>query len=119
MPRVSEVFSPSLTKVPSTSLGCGLAVKQVAYGKSGFLLPALHLVFLVIFDSFCIMAVRLYELDGFSMKILYYFHLDYKPGEGMEWIFDEDTGVVVIRGNGPMPDFGRFLKDRVLGGTSR
>ena len=44
MPRVSEVFSPSLTKVPSTSLGCGLAVKQVAYGKSGFLLPALHFV---------------------------------------------------------------------------
>lgn len=58
------------------------------------------------------MAVRLRELDGFSMKILYYFHLDYKPGEGMEWVFDEDTGVVVIRGNGPMPDFGRFLKDR-------
>ena len=44
MPRVSEVFSPSLTKVPSTSLGCGLAVKQVAYGKSGFLLPALRFV---------------------------------------------------------------------------
>ena len=44
MPRVSEVFSPSLTKVPSTSLGCDLAVKQVAYGKSGFLLPALHFV---------------------------------------------------------------------------
>ena len=51
MPRVSEVFSPSLTKVPSTSLGCGLAVKQVAYGKSGFLLPALHLIFSVIFLS--------------------------------------------------------------------
>ena len=39
MPRVSEVFSPSLTKVPSTSLGCGLAVKQVAYGKSGSSCP--------------------------------------------------------------------------------
>ena len=41
MPRVSEVFSPSLTKVPSTSLGCGLAVKQVAYARERVLLPAL------------------------------------------------------------------------------
>ena len=34
------MFSPSLTKVPSTSLGCDLAVKQVAYA-SGYLIRPL------------------------------------------------------------------------------
>ncbi len=47
MPRVSEVFSPSLTKVPSTSLGCGLAVKQVAYARERVLLPALSFNFII------------------------------------------------------------------------
>ena len=29
----------------------------------------------------------------------------------MEWIFDEESGVLIIRGQGPMPDYGRFLID--------
>ena len=33
------MFSPSLTKVPSTSLGCDLAVKQVAYAGTGSSCP--------------------------------------------------------------------------------
>ena len=107
MPRVSEVFSPPLTKVPSTPLGCDLAVKQVAYAKSGFLLPALYFVL------FCLyLAVRPFRLDVFPIKIVFTVYTDSFYGEGMEWIYDEGSGVVVIRGSGPMPDYGRFLKDR-------
>ena len=43
------MFSPALTKVPSTSLGCGLAVNRVAYA-SGSLLPAVFDLFLYSFQ---------------------------------------------------------------------
>ena len=40
------MFSLTLTKVLLTSLGCGLAVKQVAYGEC--LIPLTLLIFFVI-----------------------------------------------------------------------
>ena len=72
------MFSPPLTKVPSTSLGCGLAVKQVAYA-SGSSCPLFGFSIIIIQMDGSLFRLRIFSvsLDKSSKKLYLFSRIDY------------------------------------------
>jgi hypothetical protein len=63
--------------------------------------------------SYVLVLGRYTFLIGYILqKIVYILKNRLTIMSGYDWVFDKETGILIVRGDGPMMDFGRFLRDR-------